>query len=104
MQFDMATDYHDQFRTGYEFLENKFKKNGYDLPHIIFWNLRGDTNGYNNKTNQTGTTMLSGFGPASFKSFLNGEFNIDNSPWQTLQNLLDSSRLSKLDCIIDKYL
>lgn len=104
MQFDMATDYHDQFRTGYEFLENKFKKNGYDLPHIIFWNLRGDTNGYNNKTNQKGTTMLSGFGPASFKSFLNGEFNIDNSPWQTLLNLLDSSRLNKLDCIIDKYL
>jgi len=104
MQFDMAIDYHDLFRTGFEFLENKFKKNGYDLPHIIFWNLRGDTNGYNNKTNQKGTTMLSGFGPASFKSFLNGEFNIDNSPWQTLQNLLDSSRLNKLDCIINKYL
>ena len=104
MQFDMATDYNDQFRTGFEFLENKFKKNGYDLPHIIFWNLRGDINGYNNKTNQKGTTMLSGFGPTSFKSFLNGEFNIDNSPWQTLQNLLDSSRLNKLDYIIKKYL
>lgn len=104
MQFDVATDYDDQFRTGFEFLENKFKKNGYDLPHIIFWNLRGDTNGYNNMTNQKGTTMLSGFGPASFKSFLNGDFDIDNSPWQTLKNLLDSSRLNKLDCIIDKYL
>ena len=103
MQFDQATDYHDHFRTGFEILENKFKSNGYDLPHIIFWNLRGDTTGYNNKTTQKGTTMLSGFGPASFKSFMNADFNIDNSPWQTLQNLLDSSRLSKLDSIIDKY-
>jgi hypothetical protein len=104
MQFDQALDYSDQFRTGFEILENKFRSNGYDLPHIIFWNLRGDTLGYNNKTTQKGTTMLSGFGPTSFKSFLNADFNIDNSPWQTLQNLLDSSRLSKLDSIIDEYL
>tara|TARA_B100001175_G_scaffold263454_1_gene233129 strand:- start:3502 stop:5217 length:1716 start_codon:yes stop_codon:yes gene_type:complete len=104
MQFDQAIDYHDQFKTGFEILENKFKSNGYDLPHIIFWNLRGDTLGYNNKTTQKGTTMLSGFGPASFKSFMNADFNIDDSPWQTLKNLLSSSRLSKLDDIIKKYL
>ena len=104
MQFDRAMEYNDIFRTGFEILEHKFKKNGYDLPHIIFWNLRGDTVGYNNKTTQKGTTMLSGFGPSPFKSFLNAEFDIDNTPWQTLKNLLDSSRLSKLDNIINKYL
>ena len=103
MQFDQAIDYYDHFRTGFEILENRFKNNGYDLPHIIFWNLRGDTLGYNNKTTQKGTTMLSGFGPASFKSFMNADFNIDDSPWQALKNLLSSSRLNKLDNIIDKY-
>ena len=46
--------------------------------------------------------MLSGFGPASFRSFMDGKFDIDNTPWQTLKNLLESDRLSKLDSIINK--
>ena len=37
------------------------------MPHIIFWNLRGDTSGYVNKSNQTGTTMMSGFGDHHLK-------------------------------------
>ena len=102
MQFDQACDCNDIFKTGFEQLESKFKRFGYDLPHIIFWNLRGDTCGYNNKSSQKGTTMLSGFGPATFKSFMDGKFDIDNTPWQTLKNLLESDRLNKLDCIINK--
>lgn len=101
MQFDQACSPQDIFKTGFEQIESKFKLAGYDLPHIIFWNLRGNTNGYNNKSSQKGTTMLSGFGPASFKSFMDGNFNINNSPWQTLKNLLESDRLNKLDSIID---
>ena len=102
MQFDQASSSGDIFKTGYEQIENEFKSAGYTIPHIIFWNLRGDTNGYNNKTSQKGTTMLSGFGPASFRSFMDGKFDIDNTPWQTLKNLLESDRLSKLDSIINK--
>lgn len=102
MQFDQACDCNDIFKTGFEQLESKFKRYGYNLPHIIFWNLRGDTYGYNNKSSQKGTTMLSGFGPATFKSFMDGKFDIDNTPWQTLKNLLESDRLNILDCIISK--
>ena len=104
MQFDRAMDYNDSFKTGYELLESKFKNAGYELPHIIFWNLRGDTYGYNNKTNQKGTTMLSGFSPVSFKAFLNGNFDINNSPWDTLKELLESNRYNNLDTIIDSYM
>ena len=103
MQFDMASDNSDSFITGYDMLKKKYNNYGYDLPHIIFWNLRGNTNGYNNTTTQVGTTMLSGFGPASFKSFMSGDFNIDDSPWNTLKNLLESPRLNMLDEIVDKY-
>ena len=45
--------------------------------------------------------MLSGFGPASFKVFMNADFNIDDSP-KSAKNLLSSST-NKLDNIIDKY-
>ena len=67
MQFDQACKPGDKFLTGYEFIESKYKKYGLAMPHIIFWNLRGNTNGYVNKTNQEGTTMLSGFGASTFQ-------------------------------------
>ena len=104
MQFDQACEPGDKFLTGYEFIELKYKKYGLAMPHIIFWNLRGDTNGYVNKTNQTGTTMLSGFGASTFKKFMSGDFNINNSPWDTLKDILMSDRLNKLDKLIKIYM
>ena len=74
------------------------------MPHIIFWNLRGDTSGYVNKSNQTGTTMMSGFGASSFKAFMSGTFKIENTPWDTLKDMLDCERLRKLDKILNIYL
>jgi hypothetical protein len=48
--------------------------------------------------------MLSGFNPNSFKSFMNGDFNITNTPWDTLKYTLENSdRLSILDKPIKKY-
>jgi len=104
MQFDQACTYGDKFLTGFEHLENKFIENGYSMPAIIFWNLRGDTYGYENKSNQKGTTTLSGFSPSLFKSFMGGNFNIKNTPWDTLKDLIDSDRLKKLDKIFNIYI
>ena len=104
MQFDQACRPGDIFLTGFEYLEGKYKKYGYKMPALLFWNLRGDTHGYVNKTDQKGTTMLSGFNPTLFKSFMSGNFNIENTPWDTLKDLISSDRLKKLDKILDLYL
>ena len=42
MQFDQACKPGDEFLTGYEFIL-KYKSYQLHMPHIIFWNLRGDT-------------------------------------------------------------
>ena len=104
MQFDRACKPGDTFLTGYELIESKYKKSGLAMPHIIFWNLRGNTKGYVNKTNQAGTTMLSGFGASTFKKFMSGDFDINNTPWDTLKDILMSNRLSKLNKIIELYI
>jgi len=104
MQFDQACCAGDEFLTGYEFIESKYKLYGYTMPHIIFWNLRGNTNGYSNKSEQKGTTMVSGFGASSFKAFMSGKFNIDNTPWDTLKDLLETERLRKLDRILNVHI
>ena len=104
MQFDQACRPGDEFLTGYEFIESKYKSYGLPMPHIIFWNLRGNTNGYVNKSDQKGTTTMSGFGASSFKEFMGGKFNIENTPWDTLKNMLESERLRKLDRILNIHL
>ena len=104
MQFDQACQPGDEFLTGYEFIESKYKSYGLPMPHIIFWNLRGNTDGYVNKSNQKGTTTMSGFGASSFKAFMSGTFNIENTPWDTLKDMLESERLRKLDRIFNIYL
>lgn len=104
MQFDQACRPGDNFLTGFEFLESKYKRHGYKMPHIVFWNLRANTNGYANKTNQKGTAMLSGFGASSFKAILSGDFNINSTPWSILKDILDSTRLKKLDPILNMYI
>ena len=104
MQFDQACYPGDEFLTGYEFIESKYKKYGFSMPHIIFWNLRGNTNGYVNKSDQKGTTTMSGFGASSFKAFMSGTFKIENTPWDTLKDILETERLRKLDKMLNIYL
>tara|TARA_B100000575_G_scaffold251464_1_gene218877 strand:+ start:583 stop:1899 length:1317 start_codon:yes stop_codon:yes gene_type:complete len=93
---------HDEFLTGYDTIEKKYNDAGYKMPHIVFWNLRG-TDNFNNKSNQKGTTMMSGFSSNMFKLFLQGVFKPENNPWDTLKDKLDTERYSYLDSIIDKF-
>ena len=92
----------DNFLTGYDSIKDKYNNAGYIMPHIVFWNLRG-TDNFNNKSNQPGTTMMSGFSSNMFKLFLEGVFKPENTPWDTLKEKLESDRYTYLDNIIDKH-
>jgi len=66
MQFNQCVRSDD---TGMHILENKFKKAGYAVPKVVFWNL----NAYDNvpvKFNKDGAALVSGFSPAIMKSLL----------------------------------
>jgi hypothetical protein len=56
--------------TSYETMARKYMENGYEIPHIIFWNLRADTNGYQVLANTPNTTMLSGYSTRMMDLFL----------------------------------
>ena len=92
----------DMFLTGFETIEKKYNDVGYTMPHIVFWNLRG-TDNFNNKSDQKGTTMMSGFSSNMFKLFLEGSFKPENTPWDTLKDKLNTDRYSYLNDIIDKH-
>jgi Domain of unknown function (DUF2828) len=82
MQFDEANQDSeaDSWETSYDYLVRRFKETGlsvcgkpWPIPHIIYWNLRGDTHGYPANADQQGVTMLSGFSPSLLKMLMSGE-------------------------------
>jgi len=69
MQFDQASNH----KTTFELMSDRFTIEGYTLPKIIFWNLRGDTYGFPVTSDTKNVQMLSGFSPLLLKLVLDGE-------------------------------
>lgn len=74
---------------------------GYKMPHILFWNLQS-TNGFPELSYQNNVTMLSGYSPSLFNSFIQDSMNglKDVSPWKILTNILNNKRYIHLDYLI----
>lgn len=95
MQFDSATrgyEQEDRWMTSYERIQKKFKKHGYEMPKLIFWNLAGGRAGYDDGAGEVeggdptapkpvtaaeeGTALVSGYSQGQLKMFLdNGQFD-----------------------------
>ena len=98
MQFNQAGS-HRSWDTTHQDLQDEFTTAGlkacgkpYDLPHMIYWNLRGDTNGLPVVENQTGATLISGFSVSVLKEIFKNQDLSKLTPWTNLQGILDSSR------------
>lgn len=68
------------WETHHERIIRRFKEEGlkacgeeWPAPHIIYWNLRGNTSGFPVKADTPGVTMLSGYSPSLMKLILSGE-------------------------------
>lgn len=90
MQFDCAAS----GRTNFDDMRLSFKKHGYEIPNIIFWNLRGDTKDFPVKANDNGVILLSGFSPMILKYVitLGREF----TPTFLLKKILSDERYSRI--------
>lgn len=72
MQFDRCVQGGNQ--TAMEMIRNKYKEANYEVPNVVFWNLRTSI-GVPVKFNEAGTALVSGFSPSLMKNLLNGELN-----------------------------
>ncbi|KAG0246060.1 hypothetical protein BGX31_004714 [Mortierella sp. GBA43] len=75
MEFDQAVSgaSRGEMFTNYAVVKDRFERNGYDLPQIVFWNLRGSNVGNKPaKASQPGVAMVSGFSGMLMKLFLDG--------------------------------
>lgn len=80
-------------KTLFEIIQNEYKKAGYKLPKIVFWNVAATLN----KTipvqeNELGMSLVSGFSANIFKMVLSEELD----PYKQLLNILYSKRYEKI--------
>ena len=98
MQFDAAND-NNNWNTMHEHIHDRFTSVGmkacgkpYDMPHIIYWNLRGNTKGLPVVSSQAGCQLVSGYSVALLKELFKHQDLSSVSPWSNLQSTLDGSR------------
>ena len=75
MEFDAATDLDELEReTLFEYLEKKWKIEGYELPEVVFWNLNARLNipAIGKKF-----SYVSGFAPSMIENILSGKTGYD---------------------------
>ena len=72
MEFDDASD-GDLEEPLFENIKKKYKTAGYEMPKVVFWNLRASqNNAFPVKMSETGTAYVSGFSPVLLNVFMSG--------------------------------
>ncbi|MDO5859608.1 MAG: DUF2828 family protein [Methanobrevibacter sp.] len=93
MEFDHAQGYY--FNKGnkltkplFDEIRERYKKAGYDLPKLIFWNVNSRTKTIPLIENELGVTLVSGFSQNVLKMVMSNKYN----PYEVLIKTLDSER------------
>jgi hypothetical protein len=87
MQFDACVT--NKSNTAMDMIRGKYLDAGYNIPNVIFWNLR-TSDGVPVKFDERGTALVSGFSPSIMKSLLGG----DITPVAMMMKVLNSERYS----------
>lgn len=98
MEFNSATYYRTDKRL-FDMLAEEYKRYGYTLPRLIFWNLCGRTNTIPMIENDAGVALVSGFSINT----LNVVMSNARDPWVALAEVLLSERYAKIVEIATKY-
>lgn len=109
MEFDMATQPEYDWRSGtwvgnrfgealFEQISEKYKKAGYTMPRLIFWNVCGRTDTIPMVDNESGICLLSGFSQNAVK--IAGDKEVKD-PYQSLLKVLDSPRYDKVERVLE---
>ncbi|KAF2641690.1 hypothetical protein P280DRAFT_548352 [Massarina eburnea CBS 473.64] len=72
MQFDQAENGVERWSSAYERIKQKYAAAGYDMPRLVFWNLAARSTSKPVTTDDTNTSLVSGYSQGMLKVFLDG--------------------------------
>ncbi|MBR2551856.1 MAG: DUF2828 family protein [Erysipelotrichaceae bacterium] len=86
MEFDQCVSGNDLF---YDTMKAKYKAFGYQIPNIVFWNVRSGKNTYHASFDRPGVQLASGQSPVVFESLAKG---VNMTPQEYMLSVLNSER------------
>merc|ERR1712216_841157 len=78
--------------TNFEAIQRKYAAAGYELPLLIFWNVRAGTGDFPVQADERGIIMISGFAFTTLESIMSGELPECVTPDIMLLDLLNKER------------
>ena len=72
MEFDRVCDNADI--SNFEAAKDKYRKSGYEMPKVVFWNVNARNNNCPVRYNEQGVALVSGYSPNSLKEILDENF------------------------------
>lgn len=91
MQFDSAMGGNLPTETLYDTIKSKYQYHGYELPTVVFWNVRGNKKTFQVDKDSSNVLLCSGCSPSILKDVLNC-----GSPMDLVINTLNSPRYEKV--------
>lgn len=99
MEFDQASNgrgWNCNFRSPsvslFDEIASKYRRAGYKLPRLVFWNVASRTNTIPVKENDLGVALVSGFSPNVAKMVMSGKLD----PYEALLESLNVPRYDKV--------
>jgi acyl-CoA hydrolase len=90
MEFDYCAKNADI--TNFEYAKRLYRKYGYELPRVVFWNVQSRNNQQPVKSNEQGVALVSGFTSRIFSQVMSGEMD----PYTNMMNVIGSERYEKI--------
>lgn len=91
MQMDVCSDV--RRWTFYDSMKDKFNKNSYDIPNIVFWNVNSRKDTFHTQSDYKGVQLASGQSASVFKSIIEC---VDMTPYDAMVKILSNQ---VYDCI-----
>lgn len=86
--WNSANNFRSPSKTLFEEIATKYRRAGYQLPRLVFWNVNSRTGTIPVKENELGVALVSGFSPNVAKMVMSGKLD----PMEALLDMLNSPR------------
>ena len=83
--------------TTWEIMKEMYAACGYNLPKVVYWNLRGNTTDFVVKANENNVCCISGFSPSILELIVDGE---EVSPVLLMRRSIDRPRYDRLKIVV----
>jgi len=90
MEFDVCVNNNDV--TNFNYAKKIFREAGYELPHVVFWNVNSRNTQQPIRYHETGTALVSGCSPRIFTMLAKKQL----SPYDYMIDILSSERYAQI--------